>query len=78
MREEAVYGHRNLGQETEQGIDPVALFPLTPRSEIDGQGMKATPLQSTKSTSIRIVVLRIDAYDHLLYRGAVMEGLEKM
>jgi hypothetical protein len=51
LREDAVYGHRDLGQDTEQGIDPVALFPPSPRSEIDGRGMKATPLESTKSTN---------------------------
>ena len=28
-----------------------ALFPLSPKSEIDGRGMKATPLESTKSTN---------------------------
>ena len=43
LREDAVYGHRDLGQDTEQGIDPAALFPPSPRSEVDVTGNQGYP-----------------------------------
>jgi hypothetical protein len=76
--EETVYGHMDLGQDTERGTDPGALFP--PKLEVGSrsEGSEGYPACNNKVNEITIDVLRIDAYAHLFYGGEVVEGFEKM
>jgi hypothetical protein len=42
------------------------------------KGSAGYPPCNNKVNELRIDALRIDVYDHLLYGGVVVEGLEKM
>jgi N-acetyl-anhydromuramyl-L-alanine amidase AmpD len=54
LREETVYGHTDLGQDTERGTDPGALFPPKPDVGSRSEGERKLASCINKVNKLRI------------------------